>query len=157
MGVSKLLVDAQKQYEAGEWRTPPGGGGNATAMHMVAYAALSKAMANIGTVYKDIYVALTDLGNDKHLIDFGGSASFRIIYTWDYVGMGNQQVRWVDQADNKNVLHESTAFTSDRDPGDSGWVALPGWASGEKTIGWQGKSSVATDDPVAKSFRIYLK
>ena len=159
MGVSKLLVDAQRRYEQGEWAAPPGGGGsgNASVMHMVAYAALSKIMTNIGTAYKDIYVALTDLGNDKHLIDFGGAANFRIIYTWDYVGTGAQQVRWVDQANNANVLWESPTFTADKDPGDSGWVALPAWATGEKTVEVQGKSSVATDDPAFKSFRIYLK
>lgn len=157
MGVSKLLVEAQKRYEGGQWATPPGGGGNGPVMHLVAYAALSKTMTNIGTAYKDIYVALTDLGNDKHLIDFGGAASFRIVYIWDYVGIGNQQVRWVNQVDNNNVLHESALFTSDRDPGDSGWLALPAWATGEKTIEWQGKSSVGADDPVAKGFRIYLK
>ena len=152
-------MDAQRRYEQGEWATPPGGGGggNASVMHMVAYAALSKIMTNIGTAYKDIYVALTDLGLDKHLIDFGGAASFRIIYTWDYIGTGAQQVRWVDQANNANVLWESPTFTADRDPGDSGWLALPAWATGEKTVEWQGKSAQAADDPVAKGFRIYLK
>ena len=72
--------------------------GDATVMHMVAYAALSKTMTNIGTSYVDIYAALSDLGNDRHLIDFSGATSFRIIYFWDYVGSGAQQVRWVDKA-----------------------------------------------------------
>ena len=131
--------------------------GNATVMHMVAYAALSKTMTNIGTSYVDIYAALSDLGNDRHLIDFSGATSFRIIYFWDYVGSGSQQVRWVDKADNANVLWESATFTADQDPGDSGWTVLPAWATGEKTIEQQGKSTTAADDPQAKGFRIFLK
>ena len=142
--------------EDGTWALPSGGG-NATVMHMVACAALSKTMTNIGTAYKDIYVSLTDLGNDKHVIDFEGATSVRIIFFWDYVGVGTQQVRWVNQADNANVLFESATFTADQDPGDSGWVALPAWATGVKTIEWQGKSTTAADDPVAKGFRIFLK
>ena len=142
----------------GTWAAPAGGGGgNATVSHLVAYASLSKTMTNIGTAYKDIYVSLTDLGNDKFLIDFGGAASFRIVYFWDYVGTGSQQVRWVDLANNANVLWEAAAFTADRDGTDSGWLTLPAWATGDKTIEWQGKSTTAADDPVAKGFRIYLK
>ena len=142
----------------GTWNAPGGGGGgNATVMHLVAYAALSKTMTNIGTAYKDIYVGLTDLGNDKQPIDFGGATSFRIVHFWDYIGAGAQQVRWVDQANNANVLWESATFTADQDPGNSGWLALPAWATGDKTIEWQGKSNTAADDPVAKGFRIFLK
>lgn len=133
------------------------GAGNATNSHMVAYAALSKTMASIGSTFVDIYVALTDLGNDKHLIDFAGATSFRIIFFWDYVGSGSQETRWVDKADNANVLWASAAFSADQDPGDSGWTALPGWVTGSMTIEQQGKSSNAFDDPVPKGFRIFLK
>ena len=136
-----------------------GSGGNATVSHMVAYAALTKTMTNIGTAYKDIYVALADLGNDRHLIDFAGAASFRIVATWDYVGSGAQQIRWVNLDDNLEILYESATFTADQDPLDSGWTVLPAAFSGAvvKTIEMQGKSATAADDPVAKGFRIYLK
>ena len=142
------------------WAAPPGaGGGNATKSHLVAYAALSKTMTNIGTAYVDIYAALTDLGNDAHLIDFEGATDFRIVYFWDYVGTGTQQVRWVNKADNAEVLWEAAGFTADQNPGDSGWLALPAAFSGAvaKTIEQQGKSTTAADDPQPKGFRIFLR
>ena len=157
-GSLRTIGTGAQQASAGNHTHAGGGGGNATVSHLVAYAALSKAMTNIGTTYKDIYVSLTDLGNDYHLIDFTGATSFRIVYFWDYVGTGTQQVRWVDRANNANVLWETAGFTADQTPGDSGWLALPApFTTGDFVIEWQGKSTTAADDPVAKGFRIFLK
>ena len=77
--------------------------------------------------------------------------------TDDEVGAGNQQVRWVNVADNTQVLYESSTFTADQDPGDSGWFNLPGAFTGLVAIEWQGKSTTATDDPIAKGYAIYVR
>jgi hypothetical protein len=64
----------------------------------------------------------------------------------------------VDKADNTKILWESATFTADQDGTDSGWINLPvAFTSGEATIEWQAKSTVAGDDPVARGFRVYLK
>ena len=118
---------------------------------------LSVAMSNIGSSYKDIYSA-TAFG-EEHLmwIDFTNVTDVRIVYIWDYVGAGTQQIRWADIGDNNNVLYESPTFTADRDPIDSGWFTKPAFATGLTRIEWQGKSTTTTDDPVAKGYVIYVR
>lgn len=117
---------------------------------------LSLAKTNIGTAYIAIYMAAFSEENQM-IIDFTNVTDVRIIYLWDYVGVGTQQLRWVDAANNANVLREEPTFTTDRDPGDSGWFALPAAISGVKTIEWQGKSTTGTDDPIAKGYKIMTR
>ena len=116
----------------------------------------SKTKTNIGTAYVDIYNSLEpdELFN---VINFDNFTDFRILFIWDYIGAGMQQVRFVDRANNANVLYESATFTADQDPNDSGWTALPVWATGEKQIEQQGKSTTATDDPIAKGYILLLR
>ena len=107
---------------------------------------------------KDIYSGTAF--DQEHLlkIDFTGITSVRIVFLWDYAGTGTQQVRWVDLDNNANVLIEVATFTADQDPGDTGWIALPAaFANATKRIEWQGKSTVAGDDPIAKGYIIYAK
>lgn len=118
---------------------------------------VSATKSNIGNAYADIYATAFDNENLMK-IDFTGVNSIRAVFMWDYVGTGTQQVRWADAADNNNVLIESATFTADQDPGDTGWVSLPAaFANATKSIEWQGKSTTAGDDPVAKGYILYAK
>ena len=118
------------------------------------YFSLTK--TNIGTAYVDVYVSAFDEENIMK-IDFRNATQFHISYIWDYVGTGTQQLRWVDVANNSNVLWDTLTFTTDQDGISSGFQALPVWANNEFTIEWQGKSTTGTDDPIAKGYRIQLR
>lgn len=135
-----------------DYAAPGGSSGGA----LVATADLSVTMTNIGTSHKDIYSAAFQ--PDFHSVDFTNFTSCRMLNAWDYIGAGTQQVRFVDAADNANVLIEGATFTADCDPCATGWVTIPAaFQNATKTIEWQGKSTTATDDPVAKGFRLYCK
>lgn len=133
-----------------------GGGGGGLIGQIAAQTYLSLAKTNIGTAYVDIYAAAFDQENMAK-IDCANVTDVRIVYLWDYVGVGSQQVRWVDAANNANVLREEPAFTADKDPGDSGWFAKPAWCTGDVMIEWQGKSTTGTDDPIAKGYKILVR
>lgn len=127
------------------------------AFTLAATADLSKQKNNIGTNYTDVYNGAFE--PDFNLINFTGYTKVRILSGWDYspADTGNQQMRWVDANNNTRVLYESSTFTIDQDPNDSGWLDLPTWATNETTVEWQGKSTVIADDPIAKYFRIFLR
>lgn len=152
-GVSKLFYVGDDGVEVGPLAAA-GGGGEANTIAFPVY--LSKTKTNIGTAYVDIYNTLEpdELFN---VIVFDNFADFRILFIWDYVGAGTQQCRFVDRANNANVLYESPTFTADQDPNDSGWTVLPAWATGEKQIEAQGKSTTATDDPIFKGWILLLR
>lgn len=139
----------------GTFGAPAGGGHNAASAVQVWR---SVTMTNIGTAYKDIYSGTAF--DEEHLafVDFTGVTQVRMVWIWDYVGAGTQQVRLVDLANNANVLVESATFTADQDPGDTGWVDLPAaFANATKRLEWQGKSTTAGDDPVAKGYILYVR
>ena len=118
----------------------------------------SVTMTNIGNAYKDVYSGTAF--DQEHLlkVDFTGITSIRLVWLWDYVGTGMQQVRVADLADNNNVLVQSATFTADQDPGDSGWLTLPAaFVDATKRLEFQGKSTTAGDDPVAKGYILYVK
>jgi len=118
----------------------------------------SVTMTNIGNAYKDVYSGTAF--DQEHLlkVDFTGVTSVRLVCLWDYVGTGTQRVRVADMADNNNVLVEYATFTADQDPGDSGWIALPAaFVNATKRLEFQGKSTTAGDDPVAKGYILFVK
>ena len=129
-------------------------------MQMVATTERQKTLTNMNgagaSTYGDVYNAAFE--PDYHVIDFTNATQVRIVYVFDRVGTGTQRLRWVNQADNTEVLYESASFTADQDGVDSGWQALPaGFAGTTKTIEFQARSTVANDDPIAYGFRIFLK
>lgn len=147
----------------GTWQPPPAGGGgggggiSGTAAILQAHVFLSVTMTNIGTPYKTIY---TTAFNPERgfVLETSGYNQFRILFQWDYVGTGSQQLRWVDSGVATNVLWESPTFLVDSDPGDSGWVNISGnFVNIQKKIRWDGKSTIAADDPIAKGYSIYLR
>lgn len=132
-------------------------GGDKQIAQVVGQTYLSLAKTNIGNAYIDIYTATFDQ-EDIMQIDFHNASYVAIYYMWDYVGTGNHQLRWVDVNNNANVLIETGLITSDCDVCSFGYVSIPSWAvDGLFTIEWQGKSTVATDDPIAKGYKIVVK
>jgi len=111
---------------------------------------------NIGTAYVDAYVSAFDMENMAQ-IDCSLITDFRIVYMWDYVGSGTQQIRWVDVSDNANVLYETATFIIDQDGIDSGWFSSPAFCTGIISIELQGKSTTAGDDPQAKGYVVYAR
>jgi hypothetical protein len=136
------------------WQTAGSGHSGALA----ARAWRSVTMTNIGASYVSIYAATAF--DEEHLatIDFTGVAQVRMVFIWDYVGVGTQQVRIIDRDNAANVLIESATFTADQDGTNTGWVALPAaFANQVKRLAWQGKSTTAGDDPVARGYALYVK
>lgn len=121
------------------------------------FASITK--TNIGTSYTDIYVSAAFAERNLHAVDWSNVVDVRIVWMWDRAATdtGLHQCRWVDQADNQKVLWESPTFNTDQDPGTSGWVPKPSAFTGVITIEWQGKSTVAGDDPIPKGFAIYVR
>lgn len=122
---------------------------------MVGQVSATKTMTNIGTTNVDIYTAAFD-EEDMMMIDCTNITDFRIVYMWDYVGAGTHTIRWVDVANNSNVLYTTTR-TSDADAIDSGWFTKPAFCSGVITFEQQGSSTTGTDDPIAKGYVIYAR
>jgi hypothetical protein len=129
-------------------------------MQMVATTERQKTLTNMNgaaaNTYVDVYGAAFE--PDYHVIDFTNATQFRIVFVFDRVGGGTQRLRWVNQADNTEVLYESAAFTTDQDGVDTGWQSIPAaFSASTETIEFQARSSTAADDPVAYGFRIFLK
>ena len=133
---------------------PVAGGGDFIASAGQVYLSVTK--TNIGNAYADVYASAFDIENFLK-VDLTGADSVRLIYIWDYVGTGTQQVRVADVSNNANVLVESATFTADQDPGDSGWKMIPVAFKAVKNLEFQGKSTTAGDDPVCKGYIIFVK
>lgn len=135
-----------------------GGGGGALVGQCAFQVWRSVTKTNIGTAYVQIYDSVAFDEEHLSMIDFTNVTEVRIVWLWDYVGTGAQQLRWVDQGNDANVLFESSTFTADQDPGDSGWFALPAaFVNQAKRIEWQGKSATAGDDPIPKGYKIMTR
>jgi hypothetical protein len=113
---------------------------------------------NIGTSYVDIYTTGTAFHETRlDRVDFADVTEVRLIFLWDYVGSGTQQVRIVDRDNNTNVLVEASGFTADQDPGDTGWVAKGAAFTSIHNLEFQGKSTTAGDDPISKGYALYVR
>jgi len=131
-------------------------------MHLVANVYLQKTLTNMlgaaANTWFDVYGAAFE--PDNNVIDFDGATQFRIVWEYNYTAStGTHTVRWVNQANNAEVLYTSSTFTAVQDGTDTGWQALPAAFTGSvvKTIEWQARGTNTTDDPQARGFRIFLK
>jgi len=122
----------------------------------IAEVSFSNTKTNIGTTYVDIYTA-TRHEEDYSFFDCGNMTEFIIVFDWDYVGTGNQQVRWVDLNNNANVLFETAIFTTDQFNAVTGWFDTPAWCTSTYFIEMQGKSSVGTDDPIIHGYKVMAR
>lgn len=112
---------------------------------------------NIGTSYIDVWVTLFDM-EEMTLLHPNNATLFYISFQYDYVGTGTQQCRFVNTANNAEVLYESSTFTADQNSNLSGWFTKPAWATSlVYSIEMQCKSTVAGDDPIVKGYIVYAK
>lgn len=125
---------------------------------MVAQMQFSITKTNIGTTYNTIYNAGDgQIWEHLTLFDTTNAKDMRILFVWDYVGIGTQQCRFNDSV--LGVLYESTTFIVDQNPYDSGWVDIPTGFENEinTSIDWQCKSTTGTDDPIGKGYVIFVR
>jgi hypothetical protein len=123
------------------------------------YSQLTK--TNLPTTYTDIY---TTAFHPENLIRINclNVTRFYIIWQWDFVGAGTDQLRWVDASDNNNVLFERPTDSTDSDGKTTNAFDRPSWCTNtsENTlffIEWQAKSSNGTNDPIAYGYSIYSR
>ena len=110
---------------------------------------------NIGTAYVNVPPGLN---GERVDVDFTGCTQFKLVVRYNLVGTGTHNWRVVDDALLTNVLYTSPNGTNIGEKEDnSGWTALPSWATGEKALRFQAKATVATDDPIYRGCILYLK
>lgn len=103
---------------------------------------------NIGTAYTNI---LTELNGCRTLVEFTGCSEFRLVLNAVMPGAGLHGVR-VIRDDESGTLYENASISAqvgEREL-DTGWLTLPQGVNSLEVIRLQGKSTVATDDPIYK-------
>ncbi len=128
--------------------------------HLLGYVFVSKAFTNVGSTWTDVYVTAFD-AEDMMIIDFRNVDSVRAVFMVDYVGSLTDTTRWVDVADNANILLQSGQFSADQDAGSvptTGWSVLPAaFVNASKTIEQQAISATSTNDPTYRGYALYGK
>lgn len=125
----------------------------------VVYASVTK--TNIGTAFIDLYVTAFDMENQMR-IDCRNFSQFMVIYQWDYVGTGSQNLRIVNANNNAEVLTD-IGIIADQDAGSTGWGNKPSWCGDNPAfdsdiiLEAQGKSTVAGDDPIMRGYKILVR
>lgn len=109
---------------------------------------------NLGTSYVNAYA-----GNagEAQLVDFSSFKQYRFVVAVNKIGTGTQSAALVDTANVANLVELVDAAAAGEHTLDSGWTNLPAWATGEKIIKPMVKTSLAGDDPVYRSFALYLR
>jgi hypothetical protein len=121
----------------------------------VADWSLAVTKTNIGTAAVNAYVGAAGLGQ---MVPFNSYSWYRFVTFGSHVGTGVLTQSLTDTANAANTLTTTYSGAAGEYVTDSGWVALPSWATGEElylkpTV----SSSVATDDPTFRQFLLYLK
>lgn len=148
-----ILPWRRRRRPAGSAPPPPPPPGGSAALDPIRWHK-DRTLTNIGTAYVNAYVGLN---GEQQLVDFTGSTQGRVRYHVNKVGTGTQSWRLLE-ANGTDVLAEiSDAGAAGEKELDSGWVALPAWATGEKNVRPQGKSTTGTDDPVFRGAALYVK
>lgn len=119
-----------------------------------------RVFTNVGATYVDVYAAVTVRANSfRRLVNFAGFSQFRILGWWNQVaGAGVTSLQIVESGTPSNILGVATATTGTGErEADSGWTTLPAWATGERLVIPQMKSTTANDDPTFHSCSIQLR
>jgi hypothetical protein len=117
---------------------------------------VAKTFTNVGNSWVDVYVTAFD-AEDMMTIDFTNVSFTRAVFMVDYVGSGTDCTRWVNAADNTQLLL-AAKFTGDCDATNTGWVAIPAaFAGATVTIEQQAMSATAGNDPVYKGYALHVK
>lgn len=125
------------------------------AMLCIPLLATPTTKTNIGTSFTNVP---SGLNGERTYADFTGYTQFRLITAFNLLGAGTQAFRVIDDANASNVLYLSPNQTSVGEKEiSSAWAALPGWATGEKSLRLQANSTTSTDDPIYRRCTLYLK
>ena len=128
------------------------------ATNVKAYNLLGPGLAvqksNIGLTYVNV---LPGLNGERVLVDFTGTTEYRLVATVNFVGVGPFGLRVVRDSDN-TVLYaaDSIAQTGEREL-DTDWQVLPVGFTTQTLVRVQGKSLVATDDPVYRRVTLVVR
>ncbi len=109
---------------------------------------------NIPATYTNVY---TGLYGELQGVNFAGMTQYRLIVFVSKLGTGTQNAALVDNANAANLMELSDTAAAAEHMLDSGWTNLPAWASGIVNLKPMAKSTVTTDDPVYRSFVLYLR
>lgn len=115
-----------------------------------------RTFTNIGTSY--VNVLNLQLNGGRQHVCFDNYTEFMIIGHYNHVGAGTINLRVVDQTNNSNVLGECAGTTGAAEKEvELAWTALPSWATGDKYLVPQMKSTTAGDDPVFRDCIVCLR
>ena len=116
---------------------------------------LAVTKTNIGSTAVNAYIGTAGLGQ---MVPFQSYSWYRFVTFGSQVGTGVITQSLTDTTNASNTLTTTYSGAAGEYVTDSGWIALPSWATGEElylkpTV----SSSVATDDPTFRQFLLYLK
>jgi hypothetical protein len=116
---------------------------------------LAVTKTNIGSTPVNAYVGAAGLGQ---MVPFQSYSWYRFVTFGSQVGTGVITQSLTDTTNAANTLTTTYSGAAGDYVTDSGWVALPAWATGEELyLKPSVSSSVATDDPTFRQFLLYLK
>lgn len=131
---------------------PPGPG---ALWRVAASWSVARTMTNIGTAFVDLVLGLN---GGRQSVDFTGYTEIRVVGHWNDIGGSIHTVRVVDATNVNNVLAEIAMSSGVGEKEfDSGWVAKPAWAVGEKWLKPQGKAATGADDPVFRDCQVLVR
>ena len=132
----------------------PGEPGNAKYPRIAAIWNKDITRTNIGTTLVNVY---NGSGGEAQLVDFDSYHEGRFVIYANKVGSGNLTMRLVDTTNAANFVELIYTNAAGEFMLESNWVTLPAWATGQKTVKPMASSSVAQDDPIFRSFILYLR
>lgn len=109
---------------------------------------------NIGTASVNVY---TGQYGEPQVVDFGGFSQYKMIVGFNKIGTGNLTHGLYHLGTETNKMEAVYTGAAGEGTSDTGWLALPSWAKGEKNLKPMAKSSVAADDPLYRNFTLYLR
>jgi len=130
--------------EPGDWRVP----------ELTCNWTKDITKTNIGTSAVNVYVGS---GGEGQMADFSPFDQYRFVVFGNKVGTGNLTLRLTDVSNASNTIEQQYTDAAGEFSQDSGWANLPAWATAETLVKPVAFSSVATDDPIFRSFLLYLR
>lgn len=113
----------------------------------------TRTFTNLPTTYTDVYIAAFTEEN-RIRIDCLQTNLFQINYQWDFIGSGTDRLRWVDPANNANILYEDATISADQDPNLNSFIKPIWCTSSSQAIEMQALSSNGTNDPISHGYII---
>jgi hypothetical protein len=109
---------------------------------------------NIPATFTNVYVGI---GGEAQLGDFFAMKQYRLVVFVNKVGTGTQDAGLMDTTNAANFVMLSDTAAAGEHILDSGWLDMPAWMTGEKTLKPVARSTVITDDPIYRGFALYTR